>query len=202
MSFEQYRWLLNKEGGEKPYTRFVAGAMAGMAVCLHYILFDRLNSLGFSIYPSIHLSLPTHSHDRSHNHAYMWSYVRIHKHSPPLPLALLPSLTTAATPFVRLLSAVGATSVFFTYPLDLVRARLAFQVKHNRYSGVIDALQVRTCPPLRSSSSGFRFALNFFPADVWFHDPVCLFILSIWQCRNESNLRVDFGNSTVGSCPR
>jgi len=65
MSFEQYRWLFNKKGEEKPYTRFLAGACA------------------------------------------------------------------------------GATSVFFTYPLDLVRARLAFQVKHNRYSGVVDALQKR-----------------------------------------------------------
>lgn len=38
-------------------------------------------------------------------------------------------------------SAAGATSVFFTYPLDYVHSRIAYQVKISRYKGILQTIQ-------------------------------------------------------------
>lgn len=51
---------------------------------------------------------------------------------------------TDLPPVIRLLagSAAGLTSVFFTYPLDYVHSRIAYQVKETRYKGVLDTLRL------------------------------------------------------------
>ncbi|KKK19154.1 hypothetical protein ARAM_001390 [Aspergillus rambellii] len=57
------------------------------------------------------------------------------------------------TPFRRLISGslAGVTSVFFTYPLELTRVRLAFETKKSSRSSVIDMLRTiyheRVSPP-------------------------------------------------------
>ena len=59
------------------------------------------------------------------------------------------------TPLRRLLSgsSAGVTSVFFTYPLEVIRVRMAFDTKHTSHSGFlatvkrIYAEQIAPCPP-------------------------------------------------------
>ncbi|KAL4780147.1 mitochondrial carrier domain-containing protein [Aspergillus varians] len=57
------------------------------------------------------------------------------------------------TPFRRLISGslAGITSVFFTYPLELIRVRLAFETKKSSQSSVIDTIRQiygeRVTPP-------------------------------------------------------
>ncbi|KJE88957.1 solute carrier family 25 [Capsaspora owczarzaki ATCC 30864] len=64
------------------------------------------------------------------------------------------------SPVHRLLagSLAGVTCVTFTYPLDLVRARLAFQVSENRYTGIAHAFRTIYAEEggLRAMFSGFR----------------------------------------------
>ncbi|TVY20244.1 Mitochondrial carrier protein LEU5 [Lachnellula arida] len=62
------------------------------------------------------------------------------------------------TPFRRLISGsmAGVTSVFFTYPLEVIRVRLAFETKHDSRSSLAEIcrrIYREAPPPLRPTSS-------------------------------------------------
>ena len=72
------------------------------------------------------------------------------------------------TSFRRFMSGslAGVTSVFFTYPLEVIRVRLAFETKRDRRSGLIDICQriyAEGEKPLKGLAGLANFYRGFFP---------------------------------------